>query len=327
MTSLYHKKSGRETVPQGEVINRLIAYEDRPNVYEAWDVKVYYDEKYWIIDTVDSCVVIEDGPLRTILRVKRPFRNSTITQDFIFYSALDRVDVRYVIDWHEKNILLKADYPVDVNTSRATYDIQFGNLERTTHNNTTWDYAQFEVCGHKWADLSDNSFGLSVLNDCKYGWNIKNGRIRPSILRCATDPNPEQDREMHYVTYALYPHEGAVQTSAVVQHGYMLNDPLFAVRADAHDGMLPPVFSAVSADCDNIIIETVKKAEDSDSIIVRTFETWNRRTDCTLTFDRPIRRAFVTNLLEKECEALQPDGCAIRLTYKPFQIQTLKVEF
>ena len=324
---LVHKRSGRSVSPEGETIGQLMAFEDRPNVYDAWEVKTFYDEKFRTIDDVESCDVIETGALRTVLRIVRRFQSSRIVQDYIFYSDKERIDVQYTIDWHEKHILLKADYPVDVNTSRATFDIQFGNLERTTHNNTTWDAAQFEVCGHKWADLSDNSFGLSVLNDCKYGWTVKNGHIRPSILRCATDLNPNQDREMHYVTYALYPHEGAVQDSCVVQEGYQLNVPLYTSFAHAHNGDLPSEYRGVACDADNVIIETVKKAEDSDAVIVRSYETWNRRTDCKLTFARPIRKAYITNLLEDSDEPVETDGESVSLTYKPFQIQTLKVLF
>lgn len=327
ISCLIHKQSGRAVAPEGETLGRLIAYEDRPNVYDAWEVKAFFDEKYRVIDDVESCEIIESGALRTVLRIVRRFQKSRIVQDYIFYSDFERIDVQYEIDWHEEHILLKADYPVDVNASRATFDIQFGNLERTTHNNTTWDSAQFEVCGHKWADLSDNSFGLSVLNDCKYGWTVKEGHIRPSILRCATELNPNQDKEMHYVTYALYPHAGAVQDSRVAQEGYQLNVPLYTAFENAHEGALPPVFSAVSCDADNVIVETVKKAEDSDAVIVRTFETWNKKTDCTLSFGRPIRKAFLTNLLENRDEPIVSHGDRIALSYKPFQIQTIKVFF
>ena len=323
---LYHKRSGRCVAPEGEVLNRLIAYEDRPNVYEAWDVKSYYDQKYWLIDDVQSAEWIECGPVRAVYRVVRNFRASVITQDFIFYAAIDRIDVHYTIDWHEKNVLLKADYPVDVNTSRATYDIQFGNIERATHENTTWDFAKFEACGHKWADLSDNGFGLSVLNDCKYGWNIKNGHIRPSILRCATKPNVDQDREMHDVTFSLYPHTGAVQDSDVVRHGYCLNVPTVCRCSEPHSGKLPAAFSLVCADADNVIVETVKKAEDNDALILRTYETWNRGTECTLRFGKAIRAAYRTDLLESRDEPLPTNGTEIHLRYKPFEIVTLKVE-
>lgn len=327
ISRFFHKPSGRTVAPQGEVMGRLLAFEDRPNVYDAWEVKAFYDEKCRAIDDVQSCEIIETGALRTVMRVVRRFQESTIQQDYIFYSDVDRVDIQYTIDWHEKHILLKVDYPVDVNASRATFDIQFGNIERSAHNNTTWDFAQFEACGHKWADLSDNSFGLSVLNDCKYGWNVKEGHIRPSILRSATEPNPNQDRETHYVTYALYPHIGAVQDSRVVQEGYELNVPLYTSFVHAKQGSLPAEFSAVSCDKDTVIVETLKKAEDSDAMIVRTYETWNRKTDCTLSFGKPVRQAYLCNLLEERDEPIEPDGCQIRLSYKPFQIQTLKVFF
>lgn len=327
IAKLIHKKSGRAVAPEGEVLNRLIAYEDRPNCYEAWELKVYYDEKSWTLDDVIDAQIMEQGALRTVFKVVRPFNSSTVEQYFIFYSDLERIDVQYVIDWHEKNVLLKADYPVDVNASRATYDIQFGNLERTTHNNTTWDYAAFEVCGHKWADLSDNGFGFSVLNDCKYGWTIKEGRICPSILRSAADPNPNQDREVHHVTYSLYPHTGAVSTSGVVQEGYKLNVPLYCTFANAQQGTLPNILCMAEPDKDNVILETVKIAEDSDAVIYRTYETWNRAVTCTLRFDKPIRKAFVTNLMENKDESVEPVGNTLTLDYHPFEIKTLKLFF
>ena len=327
IASLIHKPTGRAVAPKGKALNRLIAFEDRPNVYEAWDVKVYYDEKYWIIDDVQRAEWIEHGPVRAVYKITRRFRNSLIEQYFLFYADIPRIDVRYEIDWNEKNVLLKADYPVDVNASRATYDIQFGNVERSTHNNTTWDFAKFEACGHKWADLSDNGFGLSILNDCKYGWNIKNGHIRPSILRCATNPNPVQDREHHTVMFSLYPHAGSVDTSDVVREAYKLNVPLLHTVSAPHGGVLPGTFSLAQADNDNIVLETVKKAEDSDALVLRTYETWNRSTDCTIRFGRPVRRAYITDLLEERDEALETDGDSVHLHYRPFQIVSLKIEF
>ena len=324
---LVHKKSGRAVAPDGEVLGKLIAYEDRPNCYEAWEVKSFYTEKSWSVEDVSEAKIIEQGALRTVFEIVRPFNSSTVIQYYIFYSDFERIDVQYVIDWKEKNILLKADYPVDVNATRATYDVQFGNLERSTHNNTTWDFAAFEACGHKWADLSDNGFGLSVLNDCKYGWNIKEGHICPSILRSATEPNPNQDREVHYVTYALYPHDGAVCTSEVVREGYKLNVPLYGAFAKANVGNLPQAYCMAEPDKDNVVLETIKKAEDSDALIYRTYETWNRSVDCTLRFGKPIQKAFVTNLMENKDQPLDFDGDTISLHYKPFEIKTLKICF
>ncbi|MBR2414670.1 MAG: alpha-mannosidase [Clostridia bacterium] len=327
IASMLHKKSGRLVAPEGQLLNRLIAYEDRPHNHEAWDIKCYYDEKYWYVDDVTSCEVIESGAVRTVIKVVRPFNLSTIEQYFIFYPHSDRFDIFYDIDWKEKNIALKADFPVDVNAVKATFDIQFGNLERTAHNNTTWDFAQFEVCGHKWADLSDNSFGLSVLNDCKYGWTVKDGHIKPTLLRCATTPNHLQDRERHTFTFAVYAHSGAVANSDVVNQGYSLNVPLYAKKANAHEGALADSFSLIAADADNICIETVKKAEDSDAVIVRLYETWNKETVTWLSFGKQVKEISECNLLEEKDEALKVCDNKLPLRFKPFEIKTLKITF
>lgn len=326
ISSLYFKESGRE-VAEGKTLNRLTAYEDRPHQYEAWDIKCYYDQKSWDISDVQSAAVIEKGAVRTVVEVVRKFNASLIRQFFIFYDHTARIDVAYDIDWKEKNIAIKADYPVDVNASRATFDIQFGNLERTTTNNTLADFAQFESCGHKWADLSDNGFGLAVLNDCKYGWTIKDGHIRPTLLRSATSPNWAQDRERHAFTYAIYPHAGAVNTSATVQEAYSVNLPLLTVFSEAHEGKLPAEYSLVSADKNDIIIETVKKAEDSDALILRVFETWNKKTDTVLTFADSIKSAKICNLLEEKDEDIAFGEKEISLSFRPFEIKTLKITF
>lgn len=324
---LLHKASGHSVAPEGQLLNRLIAYEDRPHNHEAWDIKCYYDEKYWYVDDVTSCEVIECGAVRTVIRVVRPFNLSTITQDFIFYPHSDRIDVAYDVDWKEKHVALKADYPVDVNAVKATFDIQFGNIERTAHSNTTWDFAQFEVCGHKWADLSDNSFGLAVLNDCKYGWTVKDGHIKPTLLRSATTPNHLQDRERHTFVYAIYPHSGSVAESDVVRHGYDLNVPLYAKCAQAHEGKLDDVFSLIAADQSNICIETVKKAEDSDALIVRMYETWNKATDTWISFGKQATAVYECNLLEEQDEPVKGCDSKVALHFKPFEIKTLKITF
>ena len=324
ITSLVEKMSSSEIIPAGQLGNRLIAFEDKPFNHEAWDVKAYLREKSWPVDDVQSAEVIEAGPVRTVLRIMRKFRSSTIRQDFKFYPAGTRIDMDYEVDWKDKEICLKCDYPVDVNAERATFDIQFGSLERVTHENSTWDFAQFEVCGHKWADLSDNGFGLSVLNDCKYGWTAKAGRLMPTLLRAPNGHHSEQDIEVHRFTYALYPHAGPVSQSDVVRQGYDLNVPLRAMAGtgEPESAALPKRYSLVSADKDNIIIETVKKAEDSGAIVVRMYECWNRKTVTNLTFGGKFKRLWECDLMEEHDVPLH--GTA--LTFKPFEIKTVKVE-
>ncbi len=326
ISKLYHKASGRNVAPEGKVLNRLTAYEDRPYNHDAWNVDCYFDEKSVDINDVTSADLIENGPVRAVLKVERKYNKSFIEQYFIFYSFTDRIDVQYEIDWNEKDVMLKADYPVDVNAVKATFDIQFGNLERTTHNNTLWDFAQFEVAGHKWADISDNSFGLAILNDCKYGWTVKDGHIMPSLLRSATTPNHAQDREHHSFTYSIYPHSGSVNTSDVVRQGYSLNFPLHSTFAKANKGEGACGYSFVTSDADNVIIETVKKAEDSDDTIVRLYETWNKSTDCTLSFGEEVKKVSECNLLEEDEENYDVKDNKISFKIKPFEIKTFKIK-
>jgi alpha-mannosidase len=321
IVSLIEKASGCELIAGGKAGNRLVAFEDLPFNHAAWDIKAYYREKFWYVDDVQSAEVVECGPVRSVLRVVRKFRKSTIRQDFIFYPAGTRVDVDYEVDWRDKEICLKCSYPVDVNAERATFDIQFGNIERVTHENSTWDFAQFEVCGHKWADLSDNGRGLSVLNDCKYGWTVKDGTILATLLRAPNGHHGEQDIELHRFTYALYPHAGSASQSDVVRQGYNLNVPLRTAVAEPGEGALPPSYSLVSADRDNIVIETVKKAEDSDALIVRAYECWNRKTEATLRFGGEVKRISECDLMEENDLPME----SLAVTFKPFEIKTFKV--
>jgi len=325
ISKLIHKETGRSVAPEGETVGKVIAYQDRPHNHEAWDIKCYFDEKSWNLDFKEA-ELIELGAVRAVYKVDRIFRDSTFTEYYCIYNDLQRIDVDYEADWHEDHVVLKADYPVDVNATRATFDIQFGNIERSTTTNTTWEFAQFEESMHKWADLSDNSFGLSVINDCKYGCDVKNGHIRPTLFRCATRPNKIQDREHHSFSFSIYPHSKRVNDSDVVKEGYNVNFPLYAIPAKAQEGTLAPEYSLVSCDKENVVIETVKVAEDSDNIVVRAYETWNSKTPATFTFCNEIESATECNLLEEEDEAVAFGGNTLSATFKPFEIKTFKVK-
>lgn len=325
IASLIDRRTGRSVAPQGEPLNRLIVYEDRPFEHRAWNVQAYYTEKSWVLSDVSHAEVLECGPVRAVVLVERKFLHSVIRQYITAYAELDRIDIRNEIDWDDSYLLLKADFPVDVNAVKATFDIQFGNIERVTHENTLWDFAQFESCAHKWADLSDNSFGLAVLNDCKYGYSAKDGHIALTFLRSANDPQPKQDCTHHTFTYSLYPHAGPAAISRVVQEGYSLNCPLYTMFSNAQKGAWPERFSLACVDADNIILETVKRAEDSDALILRLYETWNRATDCSIRFGRLMEMAAQCDMMEENEALLQVEGNRLRLHFRPFEIKTLKV--
>ena len=325
IASLIDRRTGRSVAPQGEPLNRLIVYEDRPFEHRAWNVQAYYTEKSWVLSDVSHAEVLECGPVRAVVLVERKFLHSVIRQYITAYAELDRIDIRNEIDWDDSYLLLKADFPVDVNAVKATFDIQFGNIERVTHENTLWDFAQFESCAHKWADLSDNSFGLAVLNDCKYGYSAKDGHIALTLLRSANDPQPKQDCTHHTFTYSLYPHAGPAAISRVVQEGYSLNCPLYTMFSNAQKVAWPERFSLACVDADNIILETVKRAEDSDALILRLYETWNRATDCSIRFGRLMEMAAQCDMMEENEDLLQVEGNRLRLHFRPFEIKTLKV--
>ncbi|MGQ9630522.1 MAG: alpha-mannosidase [bacterium] len=327
LSSIYDKINRREVLSPGESGNLFQAFEDKPLGNDAWDIDIFYQDKCWELRDLDGIEVIEEGPLRGGVRIKRRFSNSLIAQKIYIYRDIPRIDFSTYVDWHETQVLLKVAFPVDIHSTRATYEIQFGNVERPTHWNTSWDYARFEVCGHKWADLSEGDYGVSLLNDCKYGHDIKDNRIRLTLLKSPIHPNPEADRGEHQFTYSLYPHSGDWRQGGTVRRGYELNYPLIAKVEGKHKGQLPPRDSFVRVDKPNVVAETVKKAEDDDGIIVRLYECYNQRGPVTLTFSRPLASAVECNLMEEGGEAVDFDGNNLSFRIKPYEIKTFKLKF
>ena len=325
ITKLVHKETGVDAA-NGKPLGKLVAFQDRPFNHDAWDIKPYYKEKEFNFEFVGA-EIIEQGAVRVVYKVDEKFRDSVVSRYYNVYADLQRIDVDYKTDWKEKYVVLKADYPVDVNAVKATYDIQFGNLERSTTENTTWEFAQFEASMHKWVDLSDNGFGLSVINDCKYGCSIKDGHILPTLLRCQTSPNSIQDREYHEFTFSIYPHKNNVSSSDVVKEGFNVNYPAYAVFAKANAGKLPADYSFVSADKDNVVIETIKEAEDGNGIIVRAYETWNSKTKVAFSFCDEIENATECNLIEDGAESVSFSGNILEAEFKPFEIKTFRIIF
>ena len=324
-TSIYDKLNDREVLKSGERGNVIQAFEDKPYQYDAWEINIYYEEKMWEMNDVKSIKVIENGAVYAKLRVVKTFIDSEFTQDIVIYSDIPRIDFICNTDWKEKDILLKAAFPVDINADKATYEIQYGSLERPTHKNTSWDLARFEVCGHKWADLSEAGYGVSLLNDCKYGHDIHDGVMRLTLLRCPTDPNPNADKEIHNFTYSIYPHSNDWRTGGTVAMAYDLNCPLTAVLENAHDGALNNSYSYAKSSCDNVIIEVVKKAEDSDDTIIRVYECYGKRTRANLNFSGEITAACECDMLENELSSIKISDNSFGFTIKPYEIKTFLV--
>lgn len=326
MSSIYDKKAEREILPEGKIGNVLMTYEDIPHNWDAWDINSYYTEKSWEISDVTS-IEVEKGTLRCGLKIKRQYLDSSITQYIYLYEDSPRIEVKNEIDWKENHLLLKALLPVDIHASEATYDIQYGNVKRPTHYNTSWDYAKFEVCHHKWLDISEDNYGVSILNDCKYGCNVHEGVIGLSLLKSATSPNKEADKEFHEFTYTIYPHTGGWKEAGIVKEAYQLNNPLIALKKQKEGGMLPTSYQWCAVDADNVIIELVKELEhpEKNTVIVRLYECYNRRTKVKLAFTDEIIKVIECNMLEEEKNMINVMNNEVTFEIKPYEIMTLKI--
>lgn len=322
---LYDKQNAREVLRAGECGNQLLVHEDFPYAHDNWEISAYHEDKKYLLNEVSSVETVDEGA-RFGLRITRPWAESHIEQTIWFYNDLPKIDFENHVSWHQHHQLLCAAFPIDVNTDHATFDIQFGRVERPTHSNTSWDAMRFETCGHKYADLSENGYGVSLLNDCKYGHDVHDGVMKLTLIKCGTYPNPEADIGEHTFTYSVYPHAGSLCGADTVRLAYDLNLPMEAYAGQAGDGSLPERYSLVSCDRANVVVDTVKEAEDSAAMIVRFYETENIRTNTTLTFGFRPTRVTVCDLMENEQSELTSDGNTVSLTVRPFEIVTLKVE-
>ena len=321
-TSIYDKVCDREVLQENMQGNLLRMYEDKPMNYDCWDIDMYYTEKFWDAKEVERMEWVEKGPVRAALEIDRTISNSVIKQTIYFYANSRRIDFVTKVDWKEHQTLLKVHFPVNVHTDEATFDIQFGNLKRKTHTNTSWDEARFETCGQKWMDLSEGNYGVSLLNDCKYGHSVKDGNMALTLIKSGIEPNKTADQEEHIFTYALYPHEGAWKAEGTVQESYKLNQKAYAVTGKLQTSGT----SFVTVDKSNVIIETVKPAEAEDGIIVRLYECENSLTKATLIFGNvEIEEVVECNLMEEEEQTISQTENQVTVTVKPYEIKTYKV--
>jgi len=326
ITSFYQKETGREILKSNQVGNELIAFEDKPMNFDNWDIDMYYTEKSWKVDDVQSIEVIEKGPVRATLKIESKFSDSIIIQKIYVYKDIPRVDFNTYVDWKEHQVLLKAAFPIDINVDKATYEIQYGNVERATHSNTSWDAARFEVCAQKWADLSESDFGVSLLNDSKYGHDIKEGVMRLTLIKSGIEPNPTTDQEEHRFTYSLYPHSGDWRQANTSQMAYKLNVPMYTKIETAHEGSLLTQASIAKVNKDNVIIEVVKKAEDTDEIIIRMYEFHNKRSYVKLQLFGEIEKAAECNLMEENIINVDFEDNGIEFEIKPYEIKSFKIK-
>lgn len=319
MTSIFDKENDREILKAGELGNHLVVYEDRPMKYDAWDIDIYYQEKGYEVDDLKT-VSVEKSSLMTKVKMDWNYQDSTISQEIRFYNDNRRIDFVTHADWHEHQQLLRVLFPLDIRTSEATFDIQYGNVKRPTYENTSWDMAKFETVAHQWADYSETGYGVSLMNDCKYGYSAKGYVLGMSLIKCGIHPDYAADQGIHDFTYALYPHSGSWQESGVQKEAWRLNNPLWTVEG-AVDAEVQSAFC--KADTDHVAIDCIKKAEDSEDLIIRFHEYAGMRGPVTLNFGFPVDSWQETDLMEN------PDGeemtGELKVTVRPYEIRTFRV--
>lgn len=328
--SIYDKEAEREVLLAGEVGNRLRVYEDRPLQYNAWNIDAYYEEKSWDWNQVEEIKLVENGPVRAVFVVRRRFLHSTLEQRVCFYRHTRRIDFETVVDWKEEQLLLKAEFPIDVTAARATYEVQFGNVERPTHKNTSWDEAKFEVCAQKWADLSECGYGAAILNDCKYGCDIHDSLLRLTLIKSGIFPNPDADKEEHRFTYSFYPHMGDFREGRVVMEAYDLNCPLTAKRVKGGKAVS---YSFLELSVEHVLADTLKRAEDNEGWVLRMYEAYGKRAKVSMRLpllEAAIKegsvRIWECDCMEKaEQEVLAQDG-HICFDIRPYEIKTWKIQ-
>ncbi|MFZ4451621.1 alpha-mannosidase [Salibacterium aidingense] len=322
-TKLYDREHDREILRPYEKGNVFQVFEDKPLHYDAWDIDLFYKEKMYIISDLTGVDVIEQGPLRAILRFHWNYNHSAIQQDLIVYAGSRRIDFQTEVVWHEQNQLLKAAFPVDIRATEATYDIQYGNVKRPTHWNTSWDYARFETVAHQWVDLSERDYGVSLLNDSKYGHDVKEHVMKLTLLKSAVMPDPAQDQGHHSFCYALYPHDKDWYESGTVQEAWNLNNPLLLKQGRMNQQRLS--FSLFETEADHIMIDAVKKAEEGNDIIVRLHEYSGKRGNVELKSGAGIKEWVETDLMEKETGEKQRKP-SIEFSISPYEIKTFKIK-
>ncbi|SHI98445.1 alpha-mannosidase [Wenxinia saemankumensis] len=325
ISSIVDKARGRELLPEGARANRLIVFEDKPMEWSAWDIDWYFEEQSWPFGETAEVEVVETGPHRAALRIVRRYCGSRLTQIVSLEAGAAQVEFDTHVDWHERESVLKALFPFDLNTAEIRAEIQFGHVARPTHRNTSWDRARFEASMHRWVDMSEADFGAALLNDCKYGYSAHGTEVGLTLLRGPRFPHPEADQGSHRIRYALMLHGGIGDLEVVHHAAEAFNNPprLIGTIGDSAEGP----FSLARMSAPNVAVETVKRAEEGDALVLRLFEHANRRAAGRLDFGLPVKSVRRVTLMEEDPSGpLELDGNGVTLSFRPFEIVTLMVE-
>lgn len=320
--SIMDKSIYREMIADGRNANILAVYTEFGN---AWDFPIQYDETEPDYFRMVKCSCEKEGPISVKKTVYR-YGDSELVQKVILKDGYTRIDFETTVDWKESSKMLRTVFPLSVINDEANCDIQFGSIKRPTHRNTSWDMAKYEVCAHKWVDLSNEKYGAALLNDCKYGYKVKDNTIELNLLRSTNNPGIHADRGLHEFVYSLYPHEGNHIRGGVVKQGYELNIPVNVIHIQK--GALAKGYdkSLLRIDKENIILETVKKAEDNNDIILRFYECCGMETTAKISLGFDFHAVQLVDLIERQIHDSNISLDNMEVAFGPYEIKTLRVK-
>lgn len=314
ITSLFDVKNAKELVREGQYFNKLTVYEDPFMYYNAWDIRMDYDKLKKHSLKLEGSDTYIDG-VRVVRRNRYRFMDSQFEQTVALTLGDTLVQFDMDADWHEELKMLRADFIPSVFADKVKCDIQFGQIDRSTKNDTSIEQAQFEVCAHKFVNLDGEDYSLALFNRCKYGHKVKEGMLSLALLRAPRFPDPECDRGSHHISYALYPHKEKFEESDVKARAYCYNNVVMLRKANFEEKC------PVGVEGDGVILETVKVAEDEKGIVARLYEYKGKETKAKVSFASK-GAAFECDMLENKKGKAELS----KLAFKPFEIKTLYFE-
>ncbi len=324
LTSVYDKENGRETLSgKGNLISVFL---DKCVHETAWNLEQNYVKKEWTLEKADSVEILEANSVRAVVRTKRSFNKSLVTQDMILYASSRQLIFETAVDWQERDKVMKAAFDVNVLSSSASFEAAHGAIDRPTHRNSPFDAARFEQCAHKWADLSEGDYGVSILNDCKYGYDILGSKMRITLMRAPTCPDTKGDLGLNTFTYSYYPHADSWQKGGTVKEAFMLNFALIGKELGEQEGILPSELSFLTVQSEDFIIDAVKPAQNGNGIIIRGYESCRFRGERTITLAKAFNKVTECNLMEENEREIGKNGNSFSFFVKPFEVKTFRVE-
>ncbi len=325
LTSIFDKENNRELIsaPEG---NLLTVFQDKPIHESAWNMELNYRKKYWELRNAESIEVIQNSEDCAKIQIIRRFNRSTIKQTLVLHDCDRFVQFDTEADWQETEKTLKAAFPLAIRSLRATYEIAHGFIERPTHMNTLYDRAKFENCAHKWVDLSEGDYGISLLNECKYGHDIENNLLRITLLRSPICPDRTADRGQHTFSYRFYPHKGTWQEAGTVKQANIFNTPLLCVTLQKNENSnLPQTKSFVSISNENIVLDALKVAEDGNGIILRVYEAHATRGTVQIDLGFAFKQIEECDLMENNGTAIEHNENGFAFFCKPNEVRTFRI--